>query len=109
MRISILISNSDKADIFHTLLDYGADVNTRNKSNNTVLMFTAKKGYHDKVLALLEHGADANIKDTNGRTALDHALSHHEQDIVSTLCAWPTVLDKIGCSKEDETIVEEDV
>ena len=81
------------------------------RMNVTVLMTSARWGLHATVLALLENGADANIKDTFGWTALDHALHpfNRNLDVVSTLCAWPTVLDKIGCSKEDETIVKEDV
>ena len=67
----------------------------------TALMASARWnlwGNANVVVVLLEHGADANLVDTYGRTALDHALGNsYSQDIVSTLCAWPTLLDKTDC------------
>ena len=85
----------------------------------TALMMAAQFGKHATVVALLERGADPNLMDVFRRTALQNAciqplynpFYHCYQDVISTLCAWPTVLDKKFCTlnSEDEAIVQEEV
>ena len=105
-------------EAFFTLLRHGAepDYQINGKYDKmlkwhkgwTALMFAYTR--NDYVVALLDQGADPNIKNAHGLTALYYALhnmayptsvgpytSTYQPDVVSTLCAWPTVLDKTGC------------
>ena len=62
-------------DIFLTLIDAGAEVNTLSKpSNLTPLMMAAKTNNTIAVEILLIKGADPNIEDEEGFTALTHAI-----------------------------------
>ncbi|MDD5454971.1 MAG: ankyrin repeat domain-containing protein [Candidatus Ratteibacteria bacterium] len=57
-----------------TLLDKGADINTKDKiSGDTALMWAALVGRIDIVKFLIDNGADVNIKNNVGNTALMEA------------------------------------
>lgn len=56
------------------LLESGADVNTSDKNNFTLLMNFVEKGDEKTVKLLLNYGADVNIKDLLNMTALDYAI-----------------------------------
>ena len=55
------------------LLDYGAEVNLRDKNGATALMAASEARNAELVKLLLDHGADVNIQDKQGKTA--HALA----------------------------------
>src|SRR2546425_6913452 len=61
--------NGDESSISR-LLGRGANVNTRNESQRTVLMLAALKGRPAVVLTLVVKGADINARDTEQMTAL---------------------------------------
>jgi len=52
------------------LVDGGADVNARNRGDNTALMIAVKTGHTDTVKVLIKAGADVNAKTPGGVTAL---------------------------------------
>ena len=55
------------------LLDYGADINAKDKNGATALMAASEARNAELVKLLLDHGADVNIQDKQGKTA--HALA----------------------------------
>jgi len=56
------------------LLDSGADANTMDKNNFTLLMSFVKSGNEPVVKLLLDYGAKVNVKDLFNLTALDYAI-----------------------------------
>ncbi len=66
------LSNVTSGDLFQEnkrLLD-GADVDAKDKSEQTILSKTAGADYPALVKQLLDNGADVNVKGSDGRTAL---------------------------------------
>ena len=81
------------------LLEKGADVNAKNKYDDTALIHAAYAGDTDTVAVLLEKGADVNAKDDMGRTALIEAARQGRTETVRALLevgADVTTRDKEG-------------
>ena len=72
------------------LLKRGAEVNRRNRDNNTPLLLAMVWGQFKLARVLLGHGADANVEDNNSMSPL-HLLSesrcHDEGDALDII--WP--------------------
>ena len=83
----------DKAAFFN-LLHHGAEVDHQDNDGETALMIATQHHNNDYVVALLEHGADVNIKNNYGQYALLFAHLFDMEEVLPTLCAWPTVLDE---------------
>jgi hypothetical protein len=58
----------------YRLIAMGADVNVRNESGQTPLMFATEKGYADMVQVLIQHGANPKLVNNQGESALTIAL-----------------------------------
>jgi len=67
------------------LLLSGADVNTADKNNFTLLMSFVKKGDEKVVRLLLDYGANINTKDFFNLTALDYAIKNKQLNIAKLL------------------------
>lgn len=67
------------------LLKSGADANTSDKNNFTLLMNFVQKGDEDTVRILLDYGARVNEKDLFKMTALDYAIKTKKLDIAKLL------------------------
>ena len=52
------------------LLDKGADVNVKDNSGSTPLIYAARNGRTEVLKALIDKGAEVNAKDINGNTPL---------------------------------------
>jgi hypothetical protein len=62
--------------IVKRVVGYGADVNSKNLFDESVLHVAIKFGLIDIAKYLIEHGADVNCKDQNGYTVLYHAIKN---------------------------------
>ncbi len=69
----------------YVLLEAGADIKAKNKSQFTALHEAARRGNPDVVRALLEAGADIEAVNKFGRTALDLAKRYEEDAVVEVL------------------------
>ena len=80
-------AGSDKVEMVETLIDAGADVNPKNISGLTPLMFAAMPGGDVRIVELLlARGADVNGSNPdNGYTALMGAVEESSREIVSAL------------------------
>lgn len=67
------------------LLKSGADVNTADKNNFTLLMNFVQKGDEEVVKLLLDYGAKLNTKDFFNLTALDYAIKNKQLNIAKLL------------------------
>ncbi len=67
------------------LLESGADVNTSDKNNFTLLMSFVAKGDEHIVKILLDYGANINVKDLFNMTALDYAIRKKQLKIAKLL------------------------
>jgi ankyrin repeat protein len=68
------------------LVQQGYDINTRNRSGQTVLHGYALFNNPDAVTTLLQHGADPEAKENNWQaTPLGMALHHHHWPVVEVL------------------------
>jgi ankyrin repeat protein len=75
-----------------TMLEAGADVNTRSEKEETSLHFAAINGTPENITALLEAGADVNARDKNGETPLLYsARSGTPENIIALLEAGADV------------------
>ena len=73
-------------DAMKLLIDRNADVNAKNTSGSTALMFSVTDA--KKVRLLLDHGADVNVVARSGRTALIIAsFANPSADVVRMLLA----------------------
>lgn len=57
------------------LLDHGADINGRNRKQQTALFRASRLGHEKTVRVLLSRGAKVNVKDENANTVLHQAAS----------------------------------
>jgi hypothetical protein len=71
-----------------SLLDAGADINSRNSIGCTPLMHAANKGQLAYVRMLLERGAQHDLKSDNGNTAYDWAKGKAKEEIQQLLTVW---------------------
>ena len=80
----------NSTEILEILITHGADVNAKNKKNQTTLMITLKTEDIDAINVLLRGGADPNIADTKGHHAvhskrspeiLQILITHHQISI----------------------------
>ena len=74
-----LISAAKSGDLslLKALIDHGADLEARDKANNTALIWAAANGQDEAVSLLLSHGADAGAMDANGTSALIEILTNY--------------------------------
>ena len=68
-------------------LNAGNDVDARNESEWTVLMYAANNGRKEIAELLIAKGADVNIKDESGHTPLYAAASDGHREIAELLIA----------------------
>jgi len=67
----ISATSHSKYDCMNMLLDYGANVNTRDSDGNTPLIYAAAKGLPFKVFQILfEHDVDPEVRSLRGDTYL---------------------------------------
>ncbi|MBF0588082.1 MAG: ankyrin repeat domain-containing protein [Magnetococcales bacterium] len=74
-------------DGIQELLDARGDLEARDLTGQTALIWAADKGEVKLVKKLLKAGAEINAKDWWGRTALVLAIQHGHRDIVEMLVA----------------------
>jgi ankyrin repeat protein len=69
------------------LIAAGADVNEKDKSGHTALMWAARKGHAEVARALVEARADMNVRDcaSAGWTPLMHAIHKNQNDLARFL------------------------
>jgi hypothetical protein len=85
--------------IMQLLLDYDADVSTRDAMGCTALHYTAKHGYADQLRLLRTYKADPNVRDDEGNTPLHTAVAYGHNNCVRAL------LDK----RADETFADPNI
>ena len=68
-----------------TLLHNGADVNTKDEKNFSLLMSCAKNNDVESIYSLLSYGVNLNSKDFFGFTALDYAIKENHLKVVKLL------------------------
>jgi ankyrin repeat protein/Tfp pilus assembly protein PilF len=66
------MNNDARMRNFRFFVEYGADVNTKDKSGSTILMGAVRNRSIEIVRFLIEHGADIHAKDTEGNTVFMH-------------------------------------
>lgn len=72
---------ADKYEVIEYLLSKGADVNLRNRPNETPLMSACTFKANIRAIDLLiKHGADVNARDNEGRTPLYATCIHGEYE-----------------------------
>jgi uncharacterized protein len=73
--------------VLELFLKGGMDVETRDRSGATALMYAASKGHVEATSLLIEEGAQVNAQDHLGRRALDYATVHPESGAFKILAS----------------------
>lgn len=68
-----------------TLLTQGADPNSADNNDVSLLMSFSKKGDVESVRSLIKYGASVNKKDTNNLSAMDYAIDADKLVVVELL------------------------
>jgi len=79
------IDSQGSLEIVTTLIESGADVNSKMRHGETALMMAARKGRTEIVKTLLDNGADPNVKNMNGETALMYAARYKHTEAAQLL------------------------
>jgi uncharacterized protein len=76
-RYSLLFKAAEAGDTarLSALLDKGEDINSRNKHDQTPLMWSILHGQTDAALLLIERGADVNLRSKDGASAIKAAIN----------------------------------
>jgi ankyrin repeat protein len=82
-------------DLFHVLLDAGADVNIVDPVKQSPLMLAAQSGNLAYCKALLDKGANLNKRDIEGKTALYMAIFEGHDDIATLLIGNNASLERL--------------
>ena len=78
--------DSPNPRIMDALLRFGSNVNEKDESRKTALMYAAGDGQMSEVIYTLSRaGADVNVQDKEGKTALMYAASDNVPTIVGAL------------------------
>lgn len=72
-------------DVFELLIEFGANMNVRDKAGATVLMQVAEDGNYEKAKILVSKGAERWALNDEGKSALQIAQESGHQDIVNLI------------------------
>ena len=73
--------------VLELFLKGGMDLETRDRSGATALMYAASNGHVEATSLLIEEGAHVNAQDHLGRRALDYATVHPESGTFKILAS----------------------
>jgi ankyrin repeat protein len=71
-------SKADPIPVLEVLAAHGADLDARDQTQGTLLMYFARQGQVEPVRWLLEHGADRYARTQSGKTAAQFGRKHPE-------------------------------
>ncbi len=74
-----------RVDDIETLLNFGADINSKGEHGYTPLHYAVEQGHLNVVKFLLENGANKDITNDDGDTALVLSLLLEEEEIMALL------------------------
>ena len=84
--IHVVARRDYSKDIIHTMVNHGANVNTKNMFNETPLMKANKNGNIDATKELLNAGADHTILDGFGDTWIHQSIDGgYRQELIQTM------------------------
>ena len=83
------VTKGSNIEILQTIINQGADINTRSMNNETALMIACKTRNEDAIHVLLNAGADLNITDDKGATCIHHAVDEGcSKDVLETIITF---------------------
>lgn len=79
--IILAMLSLDREKVF-SLVEEGADPDSKDKSGKTLLMYSVEEKWPEVIELLLKKGADANAKDRDGWTAMMHAALENQTELL---------------------------
>jgi ankyrin repeat protein len=76
LHLSKTRSKADPIPVMELLAASGANVDARDETQGTLLMFFARRGHAGAVQWLLAHGADRSTRNRSGATAAEIGRAH---------------------------------
>ena len=84
--LHVVARRDHSKDVIHSMIKHGANVNAKNKFNETPLMKANKNGYIDVTKELLNAGADHKLLDGFGDTWIHRAIDGgYRQELIRTM------------------------
>ena len=83
--LHLAIANKDSQEIIKMLLNYGADLASRNILGETPLHIAMNQTHQELIALLLDRGADPNARDRNGDTPIMLALAKNNSTAAQIL------------------------
>jgi uncharacterized protein len=93
----IVAAGNNHNETLELLMNRGADINMRNKSGETALMWAAGNNHIEAVEMLLERGAKIHARNRSGQTALRLAQKCENQAIAELIRSCAMERKKGGC------------
>ena len=81
----MLAAGDSNKEVVLALIEKGANVNDKDKSGKTPIIYAAENGHGEVVLALIEKGANINDKDNDGNTTLIRVADKGLGEVVKLL------------------------
>lgn len=78
-------SKAGSVEVLKVLMEYGANLNSRAKSESLPLHYSSNMGHIEVTRFLLEKGADVDSRNQYGRTPLQYAANFKHTEVVALL------------------------
>jgi hypothetical protein len=98
-RKSLILTNTfikeclakNKIDLIKIMIENGMNINQKDKSDETLLLYACKQNNKELITLLLEHKADVNVVDIYNNTPMKYLLHHNNVENINLLKRYQNI------------------